>query len=96
MTLGTGQDCNDQILRVGYGYSFSPGFFAEETCFTMDNDLLIGVTRSFRSFSQALDEVKNARIFAGTPGSPAMTVKPLATKSPTGFSTRRCFPLIER
>ena len=31
----------------------------------MDNDLLIGVTRSFRTFSEALDEVKNARIFAG-------------------------------
>ena len=40
-------------------------FLGEEVHFTMDNDLLIGVTRSFRSFSQALDEVKNARIFAG-------------------------------
>ena len=26
---------------------------------------MIGVTRSFRSFSSALEEVKNARIFAG-------------------------------
>jgi len=40
-------------------------FFGEKRHFTMDNDLLIGVTRSFSSFSQALDEVKNARIFAG-------------------------------
>lgn len=40
-------------------------FFGERTHFTVDNDLLIGVTRSFRSFSDALDEVKNARIFAG-------------------------------
>ncbi len=40
-------------------------FFGEKRHFTMDNDLLIGVTRSFRSFTQALDEVKNARIFAG-------------------------------
>jgi hypothetical protein len=40
-------------------------FFGEEVHFTMDNDLLIGVIRSFGSFSQALDEVKNARIFAG-------------------------------
>ena len=40
-------------------------FFGEKRHFTMDNDLLLGVTRSFRSFSQALDEVKNARIFAG-------------------------------
>ena len=31
----------------------------------MDNDLLIGVTRSYHSFTQALNEVKNARIFAG-------------------------------
>lgn len=40
-------------------------FFGEKRHFTVDNDLLIGVTRSFRSFSQALDEVKNARIYAG-------------------------------
>jgi len=40
-------------------------FFGEKRHFTMNNDLLIGVTRSYRSFTQALDEVKNARIFAG-------------------------------
>jgi membrane-associated phospholipid phosphatase len=40
-------------------------FFGERTRFTMDNDLLIGVTRSFGSFTQALVEVKNARIYAG-------------------------------
>jgi len=40
-------------------------FFGERERFTLDNDLLIGVTRSFRSFSESLDEVKNARIFAG-------------------------------
>jgi hypothetical protein len=40
-------------------------FFGERRHFTMDNDLLIGVTRSFRSFSEALDEIKNARVFAG-------------------------------
>jgi len=40
-------------------------FFGEKRHFAMDNDLLIGVTRSFGSFSQALDEVKNARISAG-------------------------------
>jgi hypothetical protein len=39
--------------------------FGEKTHFTMDNDLLIGVTRSFHGFTQALNEVKNARIFAG-------------------------------
>jgi membrane-associated phospholipid phosphatase len=40
-------------------------FFGEQKHFTMDNDLLIGVTRSYGSFSEALDEVRNARIFAG-------------------------------
>lgn len=40
-------------------------FFGANRHFTMDNDLLIGVTRSYQSFAQALDEVKNARIFAG-------------------------------
>jgi hypothetical protein len=40
-------------------------WFGDRTRFTMDSDLLLGVTRSFRSFSSALDEVKNARIFAG-------------------------------
>jgi membrane-associated phospholipid phosphatase len=40
-------------------------FFGEKKHFTMDNDLLIGVTRSYGSFSEALDEVRNARIFAG-------------------------------
>lgn len=39
--------------------------FGEKRHFTVDNDLLIGVTRSFGSFSEALEEVKNARIFAG-------------------------------
>jgi PAP2 superfamily len=40
-------------------------FFGENTHFTIDNDLMIGVTRDFRGFTQALNEVKNARIVAG-------------------------------
>ena len=40
-------------------------FFGEKRHFMMDNDLLIGVSRSYISFTQALDEVKNARIYAG-------------------------------
>jgi membrane-associated phospholipid phosphatase len=40
-------------------------FFGENRHFTLDNDLMIGVIRSFMSFSQALDEVRNARVFAG-------------------------------
>ncbi|HMD09627.1 MAG TPA: vanadium-dependent haloperoxidase [Candidatus Acidoferrum sp.] len=40
-------------------------FFGETKHFTVDNDLLIGVTRSFKGFSEALDEVRDARVFAG-------------------------------
>jgi hypothetical protein len=39
--------------------------FGEKTHFTLESDLMPGVVRSFRSFSSALEEVKNARIFAG-------------------------------
>jgi hypothetical protein len=39
--------------------------FGDRTPFTADSDTMLGVTRSFRSFSSALDEVKDARIFAG-------------------------------
>ncbi len=39
--------------------------FGERTHFTVESDTLPGITRSFRSFSAALREVKNARIFAG-------------------------------
>jgi len=40
-------------------------FFGQRARFTVDSDLMLGVTRSFRSFSGALDEVTNARVFAG-------------------------------
>jgi hypothetical protein len=39
--------------------------FGKNTHFSVDSDGLPGVIRSFRSFSAAVDEVKNARIFAG-------------------------------
>jgi hypothetical protein len=39
--------------------------FGDKTRFRMESDVLPGVTRSFRSFSAALDDVKDARIFAG-------------------------------
>jgi len=39
--------------------------FGERAHFEMTNDILLGVRRSFRSFSEALDEVINARVFAG-------------------------------
>ncbi|PYJ94863.1 MAG: hypothetical protein DME23_24675 [Verrucomicrobia bacterium] len=40
-------------------------FFGEETSLSFDSDVMIGVTRSFTSFSAALDEIKDARIFGG-------------------------------
>lgn len=39
--------------------------FGDRTRFSMDTDLMLGVDREYRSFSSALEEVKNARIFAG-------------------------------
>jgi hypothetical protein len=39
--------------------------FGRHTHFQMQTDLLVGVTRSFRSFSDALEEMKDARINAG-------------------------------
>jgi hypothetical protein len=39
--------------------------FGDRTSFSAVSDLMPGVVRSFRSFSSALKEVKNARIFAG-------------------------------
>ena len=39
--------------------------FGDKTRFTTESDGMAGVTRSFRSFSSALEEVKNARVFAG-------------------------------
>jgi membrane-associated phospholipid phosphatase len=40
-------------------------YFGERTRFTVENDAVLGTTRSFRSFTSALDDVKDARIFAG-------------------------------
>jgi hypothetical protein len=39
--------------------------FGETTHFNVESDVMPGVVRSFDSFSAALDEVKNARIYAG-------------------------------
>jgi hypothetical protein len=39
--------------------------FGEKTHVTLESDQMPGVVRSFKSFSSALEEVKNARIFAG-------------------------------
>jgi hypothetical protein len=39
--------------------------FGDRTHFNAESDLMPGVVRSYKSFSSALKEVKNARIFAG-------------------------------
>ena len=39
--------------------------FGEKTRFTVESDAMPGIMRSFRSFSSALEEVANARVFAG-------------------------------
>jgi hypothetical protein len=39
--------------------------FGEKTRFSIETDNMLGVTRSYRSFLGALEEVKNARIYAG-------------------------------
>lgn len=40
-------------------------YFGDTTAITVTNDALPGQTRSFGSFSAALEEVKNARVFGG-------------------------------
>jgi membrane-associated phospholipid phosphatase len=40
-------------------------YFGEDTAFSVDSDVMLGVIRSFPSFSAALTEIRNARIFAG-------------------------------
>jgi hypothetical protein len=40
-------------------------FFGEKTRFSVTSDVMPGVVRQFDSFSDALEEVRNARIFAG-------------------------------
>jgi hypothetical protein len=40
-------------------------FFGDATSFNIDSDVMLGVVRSFTSFTQALEEIKNARIYGG-------------------------------
>ncbi|HEX4441579.1 MAG TPA: vanadium-dependent haloperoxidase [Thermoanaerobaculia bacterium] len=40
-------------------------YFGDDTSFSVGSDVMVGVTRSFTSFSGAVDEVKEARIDAG-------------------------------
>jgi hypothetical protein len=56
----SGHSCNSSAAA----YVLS-AYFGESTRFTMDSEVMIGVTRSFESFPEATTEVKNARIFGG-------------------------------
>lgn len=49
----------------GAGMTVLAHFFGEDSSFTVPSDALPGVVRSFTSFSSALDEVENARIYGG-------------------------------
>jgi len=40
-------------------------YFGDHTSFTVESDVMLGVVRSFSNFSAALEEIKNARVFAG-------------------------------
>jgi hypothetical protein len=39
--------------------------FGEKTRFALTSDVLLGESRTFRRFSEALEDVKDARVFAG-------------------------------
>jgi hypothetical protein len=56
----SGHSCVSAAARVVLADAFG-----ENSRFTVESDAMPGVARSFRSFSSALEEVKNARIFAG-------------------------------
>jgi hypothetical protein len=56
----SGHSCNS-----GAAAEVLSKYFGEDTAFTADSDIMLGVTRSFPNFSSALEEIKNARIFAG-------------------------------
>jgi hypothetical protein len=39
--------------------------FGKDSSFTVDSNVMLGVTRSFNSFSAILDEITDARVFGG-------------------------------
>jgi membrane-associated phospholipid phosphatase len=49
----------------GAGATVLADYFGEDTSFSVKSDVLLGVVRSFPSFSAALDEITDARVFAG-------------------------------
>jgi membrane-associated phospholipid phosphatase len=49
----------------GAGAAVLAELFGSRTRFTLDSDLIPGLTRSYHGFARALEDVKEARIFAG-------------------------------
>jgi membrane-associated phospholipid phosphatase len=56
----SGHSCNS-----GAAATVLANEFGEKSHFTVESDVMLGVTRSFHSFSAALAEVINARVYAG-------------------------------
>ena len=40
-------------------------YFGDSTPFSVSSDVMVGTTRSFPTLTAALEEIKNARVFAG-------------------------------
>lgn len=49
----------------GAAASVLESYFGDHTPFTVQSDVMLGVARSFPNLSAALEEIKNARVFAG-------------------------------
>jgi hypothetical protein len=54
-----------EVSSAGAAGAVLANRFGERKHFSMESDQMPGVVRSFKSFSLALEEVKNVRIFAG-------------------------------
>ena len=72
-------------------------FFGEHTRFTVDSSAFPGVTRTFRSFSAALEEIADARVFGGIHFRTACDVgQSLGRKAGTYVLRHSCQPLRQR
>jgi hypothetical protein len=56
----SGHSCSSSSMATVLAH-----YFGESTRFTMESDLMLGVRRTLRSFSEAVEEVNNARIWGG-------------------------------
>jgi membrane-associated phospholipid phosphatase len=56
----SGHSCNSSAAATVLA-----NYFGDNTAFILDSDVMLEVTRFFPSFSAAIEEVANARVFAG-------------------------------